>query len=268
MGRQGCAGREHHCLPYSDHWCFPWTGALPPDTPEQHHPKTPFFLPGGPGDLFKLVIHWIFIYKKWKCAIRVPGPKFCRITWICLDMQVWMLSVNKDLPYPGNELPSKQRNTLTCFSRFWFQSSLVKSFSMSGKRRNAVWILINSQNSNRYQRWEGHIFKINIYSPSRMTVNPYISFWGWSPESTHHLPTHKIKPGPSPSLLLTIQDLTKGTWPQTASSDIANFAIQPLTHSKHRNELQNTPSWAQHHIFCIFYLPSLFPYTINSPGGY
>lgn len=80
---------------------------FPQDTPEQYHPNTPFFLPGGPGDLFKLVIHWIFIYKKWKCAIRVPGPKFCCFTWICLDMQVWMLSVNKDLPYPGNELPSK-----------------------------------------------------------------------------------------------------------------------------------------------------------------
>lgn len=66
---------------------------------------------------------------------------------------------------------------------------------MSGKRRNEVWILINSQNSNRYQRWEGHIFKINIYSPSRMTVNPYTSSWGGSPESTHHLPTHKITLG-------------------------------------------------------------------------
>lgn len=72
----------------------------------------------------------------------------------------------------------------------------------------------------------------------------------------------------SPSLLLTIQDLTKGTSLQTASSGTANFAIQPLTHSQRRNELQNTPSWAQHHVFCIFCLPWLFSYTINSPGGY
>lgn len=139
---------------------------------------------------------------------------------------------------------------------------------MSGKRRNEVWILINSQNSNRYQRWEGHIFKINIYSPSRMTVNPYTSSWGGSPESTHHLPTHKITLGLSPSLLLTTQDLTKGTSPQTASSGGANFAIQPLTYSQHRNELQNTPGWARCHIFCIFCLHWLFSYTINSPGGY
>lgn len=85
---------------------------------------------------------------------------------------------------------------------------------MSGKRRNALWILINSQNSNRFGRREGSIFNISIYSPSRMTVNPYTIFSGGSPESTHRLSSHKIKPGQSPSLLLTIQDLTKGTSPQ------------------------------------------------------
>lgn len=47
---------------------------------------------------------------------------------------------------------------------------------MSGKIWNAVWILINSQNSNRYRRWEWYIFKINICSLSRMTVSPYRSF--------------------------------------------------------------------------------------------
>lgn len=59
---------------------------FPQDTPEQPHPNTPFFLPGGPGDLFKLVIHWGFIYTKWKCTTKVPGPKFCCFTqsaWRC-----------------------------------------------------------------------------------------------------------------------------------------------------------------------------------------
>lgn len=36
----------------------------------------------------------------------------------------------------------------------------------------------SSIHSNRYRRRERHIFKINISSPSRMTVNPYASFWG------------------------------------------------------------------------------------------
>lgn len=47
---------------------------FPQETPEQPHPNTPFFLPGGPGNLFKLTIHWIFIYTKWKRATKVPGP--------------------------------------------------------------------------------------------------------------------------------------------------------------------------------------------------
>lgn len=100
---------------------------FPQETPEQPHPNTPFFLPGGPGNLFKLMIHWIFIYTKWKCATKVPGPAipnsavFYRIF---LEMQVLMLSVNKDLPYPGNELPSK-KGTLSYASPPDFGFNLV-----------------------------------------------------------------------------------------------------------------------------------------------
>lgn len=106
-------------------------------------------------------------------------------------------------------------------------------------------------------------------------ISIHLQEWQWTltqasgeeVQNPHIVPTPKIKLGQSPSLLLTIQDLTKGISPQTASSGPANFAIQPLTHSQHRNELQNTPSWAQWHFFCIFCLHWLFSYTINSPGG-
>lgn len=83
---------------------------FPQETPEQPHPNTPFFLPGGPGNLFKLTIHWIFIYTKWKRATKVPVQQSQILLFhrICLEMQVLMLSANKDLPYPGNELPSKK----------------------------------------------------------------------------------------------------------------------------------------------------------------
>lgn len=43
---------------------------------------------------------------------------------ICLEMQVLMLSANKDLPYPGNELPSK-KGTLSYASPPEFGFNLV-----------------------------------------------------------------------------------------------------------------------------------------------
>lgn len=45
------------------------------------------------------------------------------------------------------------------------------------------------------------------------------------------LQSNQDSSGQSPPLLLTIQDRTKGTPLETASSNAANFAIQPLTQS-------------------------------------
>lgn len=146
---------------------------------------------------------------------------------------------------------------------------------MSGKTRNTARIPMSSQNSKRYWGRKAQIFLNYYLFTFKNDTQPLYKLLG--KKTTIHARlalrhsqtrTGQDRAHHSCSQFRTVTREHHQNQLPLAQQTLPSSLLHTLFSNTRRSELQNTPSWAWCHVFCIFSLHWLLSYTINSPGGY